>query len=117
VDTNAREHLQKVIENHYRKNGMRDWEECLKEVQKYYSFGTTAVEDIAYLKDKYNKMRELLQKNSSRSTLDQVGGQDLSGEKSPKFKLRLDQVKRERGRLNQSVITTNDSASHRRSIM
>lgn len=52
---------------------MRDWEECLKEMQKYYSFGPNALEDLAYLKDKYNKMRELMLKNSSRSTLDQIG--------------------------------------------
>jgi hypothetical protein len=73
VDTNAREHLQRIIENHYKKNGMRDWEECLNEMQKYYSFGPNAHEDLAFLKDKYNKMRELMLKNSSRSTLDQIG--------------------------------------------
>ncbi len=66
-----REHLQKVIENHYKKNGMRDWEECLKEVQKYYAFGPGAQEELKWLKERYQKMRELLLKNSSsKSTLD-----------------------------------------------
>jgi hypothetical protein len=42
---------------------MRDWEQCLKEVQKYYSFGETAHEDMAYLKERYRQMRELLIKD------------------------------------------------------
>jgi hypothetical protein len=39
---------------------MRDWEEALKEVQKYYSVGETATLDQAYLKEKYKKIREIL---------------------------------------------------------
>lgn len=39
---------------------MRDWEEALKEVQKYYSVGEAATHDQAYLKDKYKKIREIL---------------------------------------------------------
>lgn len=48
------------MEHHYRKNGMRDWEEALKEVQKYYSVGEAATHDQAYLKEKYKKIREIL---------------------------------------------------------
>ena len=63
VDTHQREHLQKIVEHHYRKNGMRDWEEALKEVQKYYSIGDNATIDQAYLKESYRKIREILNEN------------------------------------------------------
>jgi hypothetical protein len=32
---------------------MRDWEESVKEVQRYYSFGNTAKIDQEYLREKY----------------------------------------------------------------
>ncbi len=77
------------MQHHYRKNGMRDWEEALKEVQKYYSVGDAATHDQVYLKEKYKKIREILneqqksQMNSNstkvlkKNKLDELGSIDI----------------------------------------
>lgn len=83
IDTYQRERLEKIVENHYRKNRMRDWEESLREVKMYYSCGQAAVRDMAYLKEKYSQIKELVEEIESKkgkiqvSMFDEIGGGDL----------------------------------------
>lgn len=83
VESTHRERLEKIVGNHYKKNHMRDWEEQLREVKMYYSFGAAATRDMALLKEKYKEIKTLVDQQEGKkpriqvSIFDEIGGQDL----------------------------------------
>jgi len=46
---------------------MRDWEESLREVQRYYSFGQTAKVDMAYMREKYREIKKLVEEEEAKA--------------------------------------------------
>ena len=46
---------------------MRDWEESLREVQRYYSFGHTAKVDMMYMREKYREIKLLVQEEEAKA--------------------------------------------------
>lgn len=51
---------------------MRDWEEQLREVKMYYSCGAAATRDMAYLKEKYREMKNLVDEQDGKKPRIQV---------------------------------------------
>lgn len=86
--------------NHYKKNHMRDWEEQLREVKMYYSFGAAATRDIALLKQKYEEIKTLVDQQEGKkpriqvSIFDDIGGQDLLHQNSDEQQQPLRQMLR-----------------------
>lgn len=52
---------------HYKRTQMRDWEESLREVQRYYSFGHTAKVDMEYLQEKYRQIKQVVEEEEAKA--------------------------------------------------
>ena len=86
---------------------MRDWEESLREVQRYYSFGQTAKVDMAYMREKYREIKKLVEEEEAKA----LKLQSEKGKVSLKQELRLhlEEMALNRGSKNQSVMLPNSS--------
>ena len=84
---------------------MRDVEQQVNDVKRYYSCGPSAAKDMDYLKSKYQEIKEIVDEaegkkpNIKVTIFDEIGGGDLQEPHNsntlnlkPKFTLRLDQI-------------------------
>ena len=51
---------------------MRDWEESVKDVKRYYSCGPAAARDMVYLKTKYKEIKEIVNEQVSKKSRAQL---------------------------------------------
>lgn len=79
---------------------MRDWEESLREVQRYYSFGQTAKVDMEYLREKYRQIKQVVEEEEAKAL-------NIASEKhhskvnlKPELRLHLEEMSMHRGSKN-----------------
>ena len=102
IDTQQRENLENIVGKHYKRTQMRDWEESLREVQRYYSFGHTAKVDMMYMREKYREIKQLVEEEEAKA----LKAQNDKGKITLKQELRLhlEEMAFNRGQKNQSVM-------------
>jgi len=81
--------LEHILGKHYKRTQMRDWEESLREVQRYYSFGHTAKVDMEYLRKRYREIKQVVEEEEARALNSQSDKHNSKINLRPELRLQL----------------------------